>query len=187
MAAAEAILVETADQAALSIRAVAGRVGVTPPSIYLHFADRNDLLYAVAERRFALLEQAMEAAAAGVEDPRARLHRRGRAYLRFALDHPEHYRLLMTTRPDDTPERLRDARLADTAGLGPAVADLAAAMDAGLIARRPALEVAELLWMVAHGAASLLVNKPEFPFGDPDEVYERLFDVVWAGLAGEPT
>ena len=53
LAAAERILIETNDQAALSIRAIASAVGVTPPSIYLHFADRNDLVFAVCERRNA--------------------------------------------------------------------------------------------------------------------------------------
>ena len=67
LAAAERILIETNDQAALSIRAIAAAVGVTPPSIYLHFADRNDLVFAVCERHAEHLEQAMTEAAAGVD------------------------------------------------------------------------------------------------------------------------
>ncbi|HET9692042.1 MAG TPA: TetR/AcrR family transcriptional regulator [Acidimicrobiales bacterium] len=180
--AAEAILIATSDQAAVSIRAVAGRVGVTPPSIYLHFADRADLLYAVADRHFVQLEQAMAQAAEGVDDPRQRLFRRGRAYLHYGLAHPEHYRLLMMARPDATPERLRDERLADTAGLVPVVGDLEAAVAGGAIADRPVLELAAALWMTVHGVVSMLITKPEFPFGDPDAVYERLFDLVWSGL-----
>ena len=59
LAAAERILIETNDQTALSIRAIASAVGVTPPSIYLHFADRNDLVFAVCERHAEKLNQAM--------------------------------------------------------------------------------------------------------------------------------
>jgi hypothetical protein len=88
----------------------------------------------------------------------------------------------MMSRPDATPERLRDRRLAATAGLAPVVEDLAAAAAAGEIGDRPVLPTAESLWMVAHGAVSMLITKPEFPFGDPDVVYERLFDLVWSGL-----
>lgn len=182
LAAAEAILIETNDQAALSIRAIAARVGVTPPSIYLHFADRSDLLYAVGDRHFQRLEAAMSLAAEGHRDPRERLRQRGRAYLHYGLDHPEYYRLLMMSRPDDTPERFSDERLADTAGLLPVIEDLTAAAGAGMIGGRDPLQVAELLWMVMHGAVSLLISKPEFPFGDPDEVFERLFGLLWAGL-----
>ena len=184
--AAEAILIETSDQAAVSIRAVAGRVGVTPPSIYLHFTDRRDLLYAVADRHFVQLEAAMQSAADGVDDHRERLFRRGQAYVAFGLEHPEHYRLLMMARPDATPERLRDLRLADTAGLTPVVADLEAAAEAGLIGDRPVLEVASALWMLIHGVTSMFITKPDFPFGDPDAVYERAFDLVWSGLTPRP-
>jgi len=182
LAAAESILIETSDQAALSIRAIATRVGVTAPSIYLHFADRLDLLYAVAERHFTRLERAMDDAAAGQVGPRDSLRARGRAYLRYGLDHPEHYRLLMMSRPDATPERFTDQRLADTAGLQAVIADLQAAAGQGLIGDRDPLQVAELLWMAMHGAVSLLISKPEFPFGDADQVFARLFELVWAGL-----
>jgi len=47
LAAAERLLRETGDQEAVSIRAVADAVGVTPPSIYLHFADKTDLIFAI--------------------------------------------------------------------------------------------------------------------------------------------
>jgi AcrR family transcriptional regulator len=184
LAAAERILIETNDQAALSIRAIAAAVGVTPPSIYLHFADRNDLVFAVCERHAKQLELAMAEAAEGIAEPWERIRRRGRAYLRWGLDNPEHYRILMTSRPDQTPERLLDERLKDTAGLVPAAEDVAAAVEAGqLAAGRDPVEIIELLWMMIHGMVSLLISKPEFPFGPVDEVFERMFDVAYRGLA----
>ncbi len=184
LAAAERILIETNDQAALSIRAIAAAVGVTPPSIYLHFADRNDLVFAVCERHAEHLDQAMTQAAAGVTDPWERIRRRGRAYLQWGLDNPEHYRILMASRPDQTPERLLDERLADTAGLVPAAGDVAAAIEAGrLAASGTPVEITELLWMMIHGMVSLLISKPGFPFGPVDEVYERMFDLAYRGLA----
>ena len=49
LAAATRLLAETGDEEAVSIRAVAEAVGVTPPSIYLHFADKTELIFAVCE------------------------------------------------------------------------------------------------------------------------------------------
>ena len=187
LAAAERILIETNDQSALSIRAIANAVGVTPPSIYLHFADRNDLVFAVCERHAEQLEQAMAAAADGVEDPWERIKRRGLAYLRWGIENPEHYRILMMSRPDQTPDRFIDERLADTAGLMPVAEDVAAAIAGQQVSSsREPLQMAELLWMMIHGTVSLLISKPEFPFGSPDDVYERLFDLVHRGLAPRP-
>jgi AcrR family transcriptional regulator len=184
LAAAERILIETNDQAALSIRAIAAAVGVTPPSIYLHFADRNDLVFAVCERHAEKLDQAMADATEGIDDPWERIRRRGHAYLRWGLANPEHYRILMMSRPDATPDRLLDERLADTAGLVPAAADVAAAMAKGQIATAAnPVEMTEVLWMMIHGMVSLLIAKPEFPFGSVDEVYERMLHLAYRGLA----
>jgi AcrR family transcriptional regulator len=184
LAAAERILIATNDQSALSIRAIAAAVGVTPPSIYLHFADRTDLVFAVCERQAEQLESAMDKAAEGVADPWERLRRRGYAYLRWGLENPEHYRILMMSRPDMTPDRFVDERLADTAGLVPVAKDLAAAISAGQIADRgDPVAMTEGLWMIIHGMVSLLISKPGFPFGPVDEVYDRLFELVRFGLA----
>lgn len=183
LAAAEGILVETGDEACLSIRAIASAVGVTPPSIYLHFADRNDLVFAVCERQALQLESAMEEAAEGAADGWSRIRRRGRAYLRWGLDNPAHYRILMMSRADATPDRFVDDRLAATAGLGAVEADLAAASAEGLV--RPIedpLREAELLWMVVHGVVSLFISKPGFAFGEAEQVYDAMLELVYSGL-----
>lgn len=188
LAAAERILIATNDQSALSIRAIANAVGVTPPSIYLHFSDRNDLVFAVCERHAEQLERVMADAAEGIDDPWERIRRRGRAYLQWGLDNPEHYRILMMSRPDQTPDRFIDERLADTAGLLPVADDVAHAIAARQVTSDgEPLEKAKMLWMMIHGMVSLLISKPDFPFGEADEVYDRLFDLVHRGLAPRPS
>ena len=93
LAAARDLLAETGNQDAVSVRAVAERVGVTTPSIYLHFKDKDDLLDAVCAEVFEALGVALGEAAALDGTPVERLMAEGRAYVRFALDKPEHYRL----------------------------------------------------------------------------------------------
>jgi len=184
LAAAEEILIRTNDQSALSIRAIAAAVGVTPPSIYLHFADRTDLVFEVCGRHAEQLEQAMAEAAEGIEDPWERIRRRGYAYLRWGLDNPEHYRVLMMSRPDQTPVRFVDERLADTAGLVPVAADVVAAVATEQVTDTDdPLETTKILWMMIHGMVSLRIAKPDFPFSPVDETYESMFELVHRGLA----
>jgi AcrR family transcriptional regulator len=187
LAAAEKLLIETNDESALSIRAIASAVGVTPPSIYLHFADRNDLVFAVCERQAEEVDRVMERAAAEGSDPWDRIRRRGLAYLRWGLDNPEHYRILMMSRPDSTPERFADQRLADATGLEAVADDIGLAAAGGLIApvAEPGRE-AELFWMVIHGMVSMLIAKPDLPFGPPEELYDAMVDLVYRGLAPRP-
>ncbi len=184
LVAAERLLIETNDESALSIRAIAAAVGVTPPSIYLHFADRNDLVFAVCERQAEQIDQVMEQAAEAGTDPWDRIRRRGRAYLRWGLDNPEHYRILMMSRPDATPERFADQRLADTSGLAAVAGDIGLAAAEGRIAPvEDPVKEAELFWMVIHGMVSMLIAKPDFPFGPPEDLYDEMFDLVYRGLA----
>ena len=187
LAAAERLLIETNDESALSIRAIAAAVGVTPPSIYLHFADRNDLVFAVCERQAQQVDQVMEEAARAGSGPWDRIRRRGLAYLRWGLDNPEHYRILMMSRPGATPERFADQRLADTSGLAAVAEDIGLAAAEGLIAQvEDPVREAELFWMVIHGMVSMLIAKPEIPFGPPEEIFAAMFDLVHRGLAPRP-
>jgi AcrR family transcriptional regulator len=182
LVAAERILIDTNDQSALSIRAIAAAVGVTPPSIYLHFADRNGLLFEVCERQWLKLEAAMDDAVAGVGDPIERIRCRGRAYLHFGLDNPEHYRILMMSRPDETPDRFTDVRLASSAGIEVIAGDLSRAMAAGLLRDQDPAEAACLLWMAIHGMVSLLISKPAFPFPPIEPLFDHLAEVTLDGL-----
>src|SRR4051794_14668557 len=93
IAAAKELLAAAATVDDVSIRAVADAVGVTPPAIYLHFEDKNDLIAAVVVDVFDALDAAMVQAAASSNGPMEKLRDYGMAYVRFAVDHPEHYRL----------------------------------------------------------------------------------------------
>src|SRR5437016_7879863 len=70
---------------ALSLREAARRVGVSHNAPYRHFADRETLLAALAAQGFD------ELAAAVASGPPARM---GEAYVSFALEHPQRFRLM---------------------------------------------------------------------------------------------
>src|SRR4051794_27635084 len=92
--AAVALLAE-GGAAAVTLREVARRAGVTHAAPYRHFADKAALLAAVAEEGFRALHDAVaRAGAEAPDDPLARLAASGQAYLRFAMSHPAHYRVM---------------------------------------------------------------------------------------------
>jgi len=181
VAATEALLVETGDAAAVSVRAIADAVGVTPPSIYLHFADKSELLYAVCEAHFAALDTYIEAAVAGAADPVGALARRAKAYVQFGVENPEHYRILFM-RPTDTPVG-SEVRLQRSGPYGHLVEAVEVAMAAGAIPQGDAHLVATGLWAVVHGVTSLLIAKPDFPWPDVDLLLDHLLRVQCQGLS----
>jgi len=162
---------------AVSIRSVADAVGVTPPSIYLHFADKNELISAVVVDVFANLDRAMLAAGKGVEDPLKRLLAYGLAYVQFAVSHPEHYRVATM---DPCPRPSVDTVLADSAFMhfGEVVKQC---IEDGIFPPGDPLPITLDLWSAAHGIAGLLIVKPFLPWGDVDEVAERVLCAAAAG------
>jgi AcrR family transcriptional regulator len=77
-----------------SLRAVAAAVGVDPAAVYRHFADKADLLRAVAMVGHESLAEAMTARLEGVVDPGERFKALGEAYVRFALAEPGLFRVM---------------------------------------------------------------------------------------------
>jgi AcrR family transcriptional regulator len=166
IAAAKDLLAESANSDAVSIRAVADAVGVTPPSIYLHFADKDALIEAVVGDVFAELDAAMVAAAEGVELPLAKLRAYGLAYVKFAVEHPEHYRVATMERcPAEGRMGRLDEVLAESA-FAHFMETVKLCMDAGVFAAGDPLPITLQLWSAAHGIASLMIAKPFLPWGD---------------------
>src|SRR5262245_26624248 len=79
--AATTLLDRAGDPDAVTMRGVAAEVGVAPTAIYLHFADRDELMVTLVEERFAEFHRTIEAADPG-GDPLDALVARGEAYVR---------------------------------------------------------------------------------------------------------
>jgi AcrR family transcriptional regulator len=188
LAAATRLLFETGDEAAVSIRAVAAAVGVSTPSIYLHFADKTELIWAVCEEHFHRFAEELEQAAAGSDDPVESLRLRGRAYVRFGLDNAEGYRILFMSRGDlKSKEEFLDE------GSGPsAFASLVGAVErcieAGAMRRdQDPTAVAFGCWALVHGVTSLLISMPGFPWPKgPEELVDEMLTHHLDGLRPSP-
>lgn len=174
--AAGALLAERGNADELSIRAVAAAAGVTPPSIYLHFRDRESLLRAVVAERFDDFARRLSKAEAAGSDPYDALRRRCRAYFRFGKEHPGHYRLLFSA-TGLGPKGVGTYGKADHPGAASFIELVDAVqrcLDAG---NRPATERdsffhAIQLWAWMHGMIDLRISKPEMPWPAVDTVLD---------------
>lgn len=138
-------------RAAISLRAVARRAGVSHAAPKHHFRDRAGLLTAVATDGFQLLGEALN----GVRetDPAERLAALGRTYIRFALDNPALYDLMFQPGEITVADTaLAAARMAATVELSAAAQQLTSPNEHsdGVI---PPLAL--LSWAVVHGLVGL--------------------------------
>ncbi|MBF6173341.1 TetR/AcrR family transcriptional regulator [Nocardia blacklockiae] len=175
------LLARTGNADAVSIREVSRLVGVSAPSIYRHFADKDALIDAAVAQVFENLDAAVAAATDPAQSPITRMREQGMAYVRFALQHPGQYRVATAGSSGDGPRAVDQVlgsgafqRFSDT---------VREAMDAGTIAPGDPLPVVLELWAAAHGIASLLIAKPYLPWGDAEAIADRVLGAACVGHA----
>jgi AcrR family transcriptional regulator len=158
-------LVEEQGVAALSLRELARRLGVSHAAPGHHFPDRLALLVAMAADGFERLAAAMEAAVAELPPGPARLAAAGEAYLRFALDHPSHLQVMFGPEVGGMNPRAPELREPGERARG--VLDGTIEALAGLPPRRrgtprdPFVEAHTFAaWSMLHGAARLWIDGP---------------------------
>jgi len=179
------LLIEMGSAHAVSIRAVAQRVGVTPPSIYLHFQDKDELLDAVCANYYERFDDVMMAAAEGIDDLWHRAVAQGMAYVRFAIENDVVFRTTFSRVTRAGEPSLTDEVLLSSA-FGHIRETIEEAMAAGLIAEGDPVAVVMQVWSVAHGVASLMVTKPGLPWGDDLATAEAAMRAVCSGLSQLP-
>lgn len=172
------LVLEAKGLRAPSIREVARKIGVTPPSIYLHFADKDELMDAVCGQYFQRLNDKMVEAARGDITALERLHAQGMAYVRFAVATPLMYRLATVTQPEGELDETMASAAFDHLHNG--VKELVAE---GLYPEGDTVTMALQLWVAAHGIASMLVTKPHLPWGDPEEFASEMLRAACLGQA----
>jgi len=138
---------------AITIRDIAKKLGRSPMGLYRYFADREEIIAFVRAGAFDRFSDALEAAFALGGDALARARAVGRAYVDFALENPNAYRMMFDLDPPDEARHRELRRAGQRAGetITRHVKDLAAA---GIIHGDPKL-VGHALWAASHGVIVL--------------------------------
>jgi AcrR family transcriptional regulator len=157
-------LVRESGPQSLSLREVARRAGVSQTAPYRHFADRRELVAAVAAEGFNDLHARILKAVNAAERGKKALRAVAEQYVAFAIDRESEYRLMFGSElahSDDLPELSHASR---------AVFDLLRSGISGLkeqrlIADRSVDDVAVTCWATMHGLAMLVLDG-QVPGGD---------------------
>ncbi|MEW2624657.1 TetR/AcrR family transcriptional regulator [Streptomyces sp. NPDC048106] len=160
LAAAARLLAESGREEALSLRAVAREVGISAPSVYLHFKDRSELVATVTRRAYEKLVAELREARAPRDGraPRVALRAMAHRYCDFALENPRRYRLMfgverMVGPREDSP---RHPVWLVLGAWEEALAALPTARSAQVDGGQDAL----LLWSALHGIVTIAMALP---------------------------
>lgn len=158
-------IVRTDGIAALTMRRIAEAIDYAPATLYTHFASREALLGELCRQGMAELASSLEAATAGLREPRSRLAALGTAYVRFALNEPQMYRLIFMEDPAITKGIFETIEGNDGArALGLITAQFAELRANGKLRRTANLAaLTDLYWTIVHGLASLRLSCQSMP------------------------
>jgi AcrR family transcriptional regulator len=172
----------------VTLRKIADAIEYAPGTIYGYFKDKEELIHALCIADWEAFETSIPREHQPA-DPLAAIRGIGAAYIRFALAHPNQYRLMFMAPKPPALHALDDATLAkrgDPARDGYALLrqTVQAAIDADLLRdefRNPDL-VAQTLWAGVHGMASLAITLGHDAWLEWQPVQARI-DAILDGLA----
>ena len=172
-------LVERKGPGGLSLREAARLAGVSHAAVYRHFADKTELLRAVAVEGMVGMRDAMQASLVGIDDPVDAFQAFGVAYVMYAVRHPSHFRVMYSAEVDCSEGPLAEAK---EEKMGMLIAGVEACQKAGVFAPGPPERFAVVAWSLVHGLATLMVDgvlqRTKLPAGDPQAVAEMVTGAV---------
>ncbi len=141
---------------ALTLRGVGSTLGVSRTALYRHFTDKAALLAAVAAEGFRMLREELSRAWEDGGRSLAGFEAMGAAYVRFAVAHPSHYRVMFGA-------DISSADHAELADEGPGafqvlVDALTALQEQELARRDDPQQMALFVWAGVHGVAMLALD-----------------------------
>lgn len=180
LAAAERIFVEQGYEGA-TIRKISDEVGLSSTALYMHFAEKSEILHEICSRAFSALLAANQRLLAEPAAPELRLRRMLQAYIDFGFDNPNAYRLAYMSapvEPRDGQSMARELGLELFRTFEQAVEDVGAADKL----RGDARSTAQALWAGGHGVVALMITKTYFDWVDREVLVNTLLDGLFAGL-----
>ena len=165
----------------LSMRKVAERIDYSATAIYLHFKDRDDLVFCVCEELMAGLVKQLQQVADRHGDPLVALEKGLRRYVEFGLKHPQHYQATFGI------PRGKDARYQAPGTIGMQAFGFLSRLVGECVKRKKLAKVNPhnascALWAGVHGITSLFIVMPNFQWGDRDEIIDQLIAMLVDGL-----
>jgi len=141
----------------VTLRRIAEKIEYSPAAIYLHFKDKDDILYELHSEGFEELYERQQAILT-VKDPLKRLRRHGEIYLTFALEKPEYYDLMFIMR--NPAKKIKEQKAWDI-GLRSYEflrQNVEECIKAGALPRANVDVATFSLWAHVHGIASLIIR-----------------------------
>jgi AcrR family transcriptional regulator len=181
---------------AISMRKLADAIEYSPTAIYAYFTDKEELFRQICMDDFDRFN-ASQTSAIEEPDPVKRIRLVGEMYVRFAVEHPNHFRRMFLDPPHVSLSQEQLARRGDPSHDGYAFfrGTVAEAVAAGRFVPKLGNDIdliTQTLWAAVHGIAAILVVHGDddswVKLKPPEQLTQTMLDTVLVTmLVPEPT
>jgi len=172
-------LLESSQSVDFSMRELTRMIGVSPNAVYRHFANKEELLTALAIYGFEQLIEAQAHAIHNATNPKAGFLNSGKEYIYFAIKNPSLFRLMYSqfavAQDDEKLKSMTD--LFYTGMLYAAATSFQTSVDT-----EQSQTMARLAWGMVHGLSYLIIDG-QFSHLSNDELNIMIDNVLETAIA----
>jgi len=169
---------------AVTLQVLASQLGTSRSAIYRHFSSKNDLMHNVLLYGFSMFDETISPVFMKKEENvKERLYLMGKAYIDFALEHPNLYRMLFGEKFQDIREEGCDMDDENKdSGFQALVALLMEGQEKNEFKVQDPMAQAQSIHAMVHGLASLCIDG-HIKYSDKiDDLFEVCFKTMTEGL-----
>lgn len=177
-------IIQTKGVDAVTLQVLASELGTSRSAIYRHFSSKNELLHNVLLYGFEMFDEVIAPIFMQKEKSVLdRLYLMGKAYVQFASEHPNLYRMLFGEKFQDIREDSCDIEDEDQSkGFHALVALLVEGQETNQFKKEDPMLVAQTIHAQVHGMASLYIDGHIHIKDNMDALYEVSFRTMTDGL-----
>lgn len=141
-----------------SMRNIAEAMEYSPATIYLYFKDKSELFNAIHTQGFQMFFEYLSQVQV-IEDPMDRLNKLGQQYIKFAVENPGYYDLMLIMRlPMNAEKNEEDWDEGDKSHkiLTSTVADC---IEQGYFEGQDPAVISFMIWSQVHGICSMMIRE----------------------------
>ena len=167
----------------LTLKVLSDETGTSRSSIYRHFKSKDALIEEIIEKGFTIFDETTSPILLDTNIPLIdRFHITTKAYIKWAKENPNLYRLLFGKKYAHIRESIMSIKNENCSGFGALKLAIEEGQKDGVIKNEDSYTQAIIIWASIHGLASLIIDG--FMDIEPisDELSSKMFESLLSGI-----
>jgi len=163
----------------LTLKVLSDATGTSRSAIYRHFSSKDALMEEIIRQGFSDFDDHTAPILQDKNKPLVdRFYQASKAYIYWAKDNPNLYRLLFGKKYDYIREEIMSIKEKSCDGFGALKLAVEEGQSSGILKKEDSLKQSIIIWSSLHGLSSLIIDG----FMDVEEIYEELIDNMFGLL-----